>query len=197
MFDLEPATSVLARLVEGVRDDQLALPTPCADTSLGALVEHVDGLSLAFAAAATKTALPDGRQGPSTDGPRLGSDWRIRIPARLAALAAVWRDEAAWTGMTRAGGQELAGEAAGIIALDEVIVHSWDIAVASGQSLDWDPQLVEAAFGFVQPTVAQNPHGVPGLFGSPVAVAEHAPALDRLLGLTGRDPSWRARMPQA
>lgn len=41
------------------------------------------------------------------------------------------------------------------------------------------------------PTVSQNPDGTPGLFGPPVPVADDAPLLDRLLGLTGRDPAWR------
>ncbi len=99
--------------------------------------------------------------------------------------------------MTQAGGQDLPGEMAGIIALDEVLVHGWDIAVASGQSFTAAPHPVEAASGFAQSTVAQNPEGSPGLFGPPVAVPDDAPPLDRLLGLTGRDPAWRAGGSQA
>jgi uncharacterized protein (TIGR03086 family) len=191
MLDLGAATRTLTRLVEGVRGDQLAAPTPCVDPSVGALLDHIDGLSIAFTAAATKTPLPEGSRGPSADASRLGKDWSTRIPQRLAALADAWRDEAAWTGMTQAGGQDLPAELAGVIALDEVIVHGWDIAVASGQSFSCEPPLLEAAYGFVQPTVAQNPQGTPGLFGPPVPVPEDAPLLDRLLGLTGRDPAWR------
>jgi uncharacterized protein (TIGR03086 family) len=197
MLDLEPATHMLTGLVEGVRDDQLTAPTPCSAASLGDLLDHVDGLSMAFTAAATKTPLPGHSQGPSADATRLGADWRTRIPKRLAALAAAWRHDAAWSGMTQAGGQDLPGELAGVIAVDEVIVHGWDIAVASRQSFSCDPQLVEAAHGFVQATVAQNPQGTPGLFGPPVPVPDGAPLLDRLLGLTGRDPAWRAGDPDA
>jgi hypothetical protein len=43
----------------------------------------------------------------------------------------------------------------------------------------------------VQSAVAQNPDGSGGLFGAPVAVPESAPLLDRLIGLTGRDPAWK------
>jgi hypothetical protein len=50
MLDLEPATRMLAGLVAGVRDDQLGVPTPCHDANLGDLLDHVDGLSLAFTA---------------------------------------------------------------------------------------------------------------------------------------------------
>jgi uncharacterized protein (TIGR03086 family) len=197
MLDLEGATSTLARLVEGVSEDQLTARTPCTETTLGALLDHVDGLSLAFTAAATKTPLPAGSRGPSADASRLGADWRSRIPERLATLAAVWRDQDAWTGMTQAGGVDLPGEVAGVVALDEVVVHGWDIAVSSGQGFTCEPELLEAVWGFVQPTVAQNPEGTPGLFGPPVSVPADAPLLDRLLGLTGRDPSWRAAGPDA
>jgi uncharacterized protein (TIGR03086 family) len=94
--------------------------------------------------------------------------------------------------MTEAGGLELPGELAGVVALDELILHGWDIAVASGQPFSCEPHLVEAAHGFVQRTVAQNPNGVPGLFGPRVPVPADATPLDRLLGLAGRHPAWRA-----
>src|SRR5450759_80934 len=62
MLDLEPATRVLTDLVPGVRDDQLSLPTPCAEAGLGDLLAHVDGFSISFTAAATKTPSPCGGQ---------------------------------------------------------------------------------------------------------------------------------------
>jgi uncharacterized protein (TIGR03086 family) len=190
MLDLEPATRMLSDLVERVRDDQLPSPTPSDGVSVGDLLDHVEGLSVAFTAAATKTPLPEGSPGPSADASRLGADWRTRIPGRLAALAGAWRDEDAWIGITQAGGQELPAEVAGRVALDEVIVHGWDLAVASGQTFSCEPALIAAAFGFVEPMVAQNPGGIPGLFGPAVPMPDDAPLMERLLGLTGRDPAW-------
>jgi hypothetical protein len=58
MLDLQPATQTLSELVQGVRDDQLTAQTPCTGTSLATMLDHVDGLALAFTAAATKTAPP-------------------------------------------------------------------------------------------------------------------------------------------
>jgi uncharacterized protein (TIGR03086 family) len=190
VLDLEPATKTLAALVQGIDDEQLSAPTPCAATSLGDLLDHVDSLSLGFVASAAKTR-SDGGAPPAPDASRLGPDWRQRIPGRLTELAQAWRDDGAWAGMTRAGGLDMPGEVVGVVALDEVIVHGWDVAVASGQEFEWDPVLVEAAMGFVAPLAEQNPQGVPGLFGPMVTVAGDAPLLDRLLGLTGRDPAWR------
>jgi len=187
MLDLTPATGTLARIVTDISDDQLGAPTPCRGSSVADLLDHVDGLCLAFTAAAKGAS----SRGPSADGAQLGADWRTRIPARLAELAGAWRDEAAWSGMTTAGGLEMPGEVAGRVAINEVVVHGWDLAEATGQDYACDGDLVQAASSFVQSVVAQNPDGSSGLFGPPVAVPQDAPPLDRLIGLTGRDPGWR------
>lgn len=189
MLDLSPATKTLATLVDGVRDDQLTARTPCEAITLGQLLDHVDSLSTAFTGAATKTPGPGGPP-PKPDAARLGADFRERIAGQLDALAAAWSDPAAWQGMTQAGGLDLPGELAGVIALNEVLVHGWDVAVASGQPFTADPDHVAAAYDFVGRAAKQNPEGTPGLFGPPVRVSGDAPLLDRLLGCAGRDPSW-------
>jgi uncharacterized protein (TIGR03086 family) len=191
MLDLEPATRAFSDLLAGVRDDQLADPTPCARACLGDLIDHVDGVSIAFCAAARKVPLAESAQPPTADVARLDADWRSQVPERLAGLSAAWGDEDAWAGLTSAGGIELPAEVAGVVALNEVIVHGWDIAVASGQHMSCDPHLAEEAFAFVQSTVAAHPHGSAGLFGAPVPVPDAAPLMERLIGLTGRDPAWR------
>src|SRR5512144_2916277 len=76
--------------------------------------------STAACLTARKTSSPGGGQPPRPDASRLGTDWRTRIPDRLATLAAAWRDESAWAGMTSVGGQEFPGDVAGLIAVDEV-----------------------------------------------------------------------------
>jgi uncharacterized protein (TIGR03086 family) len=189
MIDLEPATRALTVVVKGVRDDQLSAPTPCGASRVADLLDHVDGLSQAFRAAAMKTPIEtNGRS--AADGSRLGTDWRTRIPERLDALADAWRGADAWTGMTRAGGVDLPGEVAALVAIDEVIVHGWDIAVATGQPYSCEPALIEAALTFVRAEVGRNPNGTAGLFGPPVPVPHDASSLERLIGLTGRNPAW-------
>lgn len=192
MINFEPATTFVSAIVDGVRDEQLGAPTPCTLSTLGDLLDHLDGLAFAFTLAATKTPPEGGSRPPSADGSRLGAHWRERIRERLAGLASAWRDEAAWDGMTQAGGIQLPAQVAGVVALNEVVVHGWDIAAASGQSYACEPDLLQAAYGFVQSSVATNPQGSPGLFGPPVPVPDDGPLLDRLIGLTGRDPAWTA-----
>lgn len=193
MPDLTPAARRMAELLAGVRDYQLTGPTPCAGTSLAALIAHVNGLSLAFTWAAEKR-FPDGpSQPPSADEAGLPPDWRARIPEQLDALAAAWRSPDAWEGVTEAGGVDLPGREAGHVAMNELVVHGWDVARASGQPYDAGKDEIEVCFAFVAPSVEQSGgKGVEGLFGPAVDVPDDAPALDRLLGQTGRDPSWRA-----
>src|SRR5688500_12267389 len=119
--DLHAAARLTASIVTGVGEEQLDNPTPCDERNVRELLTHIDGLSLAFAAAAAKDF------GPLTDIPPEESDgsladgWRRRVPVQLAALAEAWQDPSAWEAMTRAGGVDLPGEVAGLVALDEVV----------------------------------------------------------------------------
>ena len=190
-LDFGPTTHVLAELVRGVRDDQLGDPTPCPDYTVADLLDHIGGLALAFTLSARKEDIPGGGN-PSADGSKLEEGWRDRIAAQLAELGEAWTDPAAYEGMTQAGPIELPAEIAALVAIDEVTVHAWDLAVATGQAYDADPAAVEAAHGFA--ASFEPPEGGAaddgGLFGPPVPVPDDAPALDRLLGATGRDPRW-------
>lgn len=189
MIDLEPAARRMAVLLSGIADRQLEAPTPCPAYTLGGLIEHVGGLAQAFRAAAAKELGPLTSQGPDPDTAELDDDWRTTVPRHLDALVAAWRRPEAWEGMTQAGGVDLPGEAAGVVALDELVIHGWDIARASGQPYDVDEPTLNALQGFVLQFDAQ---GTEGLFGPRVDVPPDAPLLDRVIGLTGRDPAWTA-----
>jgi uncharacterized protein (TIGR03086 family) len=189
-IDLEPAARRLGALVRAVPDEALDRPTPCPDYRLGDLLDHVGGLALAFRSAATKELGEATGGAPAPDAARLPADWRTRIPEDLLALAEAWRDPEAWTGMTQAGGVDLPGEVAGLVALDELVIHGWDVAQATGQAYEVEPAELEAVRGFVAPMADAPPEQRAGLFGPPVPVPDDASELDRLLGLTGRDPAW-------
>jgi uncharacterized protein (TIGR03086 family) len=127
--------------------------------------------------------------GPAADGSRLPEGWRERITENLAELAAAWREPAAYDGMTLAGPIEMPGSVAALVALDEIVVHGWDIARATGQRYPADLDAVAACLAWVEGFTVPEGAG-DGPFGPPVAVPAGAPALDRLIGLTGRDPAW-------
>jgi uncharacterized protein (TIGR03086 family) len=89
--------------------------------------------------------------------------------------------------MTAAGGVDLPGDVAGAVALDELVIHGWDLAKATGQPAGYEGPGLEA----VHETVSHfRAAGVEGLFGPVVHVADSAPLLDRILGLADRNPAW-------
>ena len=188
MIDIRPAADRTAKLVTSVADEQLVLPTPCPDRRLGDLIDHVGSLSRAFLASARKEAADRNGPPPTPSAANLGPAWRDQIAADLNALAEAWQAPDAWEGFTRAGGIDLPAEVAGLVVLDELVVHGWDIAVASGQPYQPDVPEVEAAMSFVTSFAAPRDGS---LFGPVVPVADTAPPLDRLVGLTGRDPHWQ------
>jgi uncharacterized protein (TIGR03086 family) len=187
--DIEPATKTLADVVAATPDEALSGPTPCEQYTLADLLDHVEGLSRAFVAVAKKDLDNPLLAGAPGDASHLAADWRERIPRNLGELAEAWRDPEAWTGMTRAGGFDMPGEVAGVVTLDEVVLHGWDVARATGQPFDCDERLLEHVYEFVKQFASPEP-GSGGLFGPIVDVPEDAPLLDRVLGLAGRDPGW-------
>jgi uncharacterized protein (TIGR03086 family) len=191
LIDLDVAAQRMARLVEGIPDERLDGPTPCPAYSVGDLLDHLAGMAVAFAHAAAKTLPEGGSQPPSGDASRLVDDWRTRIPKDLATLAVAWRDPAAWTGVTTVGGVDLPGEVAGVVGLDELVLHAWDLARATGQPFDDDPASTEVVHGFVAGLASPgNEEMRSGIFGPVVTIDEDASLLDRTLALAGRDPAW-------
>ncbi|MGW7414230.1 TIGR03086 family metal-binding protein [Streptomyces sp. NPDC054863] len=184
VFDLEPAARRLARLVEGVPDARLDARTPCEEFTVRDLLAHLCGLTAAFRAAAKKQPHP----GAGAGSPALPADWRHSLPRQLAALADSWHRHDAWDGTTTAGGTTLPAGVAAQIALDELVLHGWDLARATGQSFDCDKPSLQVVYALLAPE-ADNPARAP-MFGPVVDVPNGSPFLDRVVGLGGRDPKW-------
>ncbi|MER5515036.1 TIGR03086 family metal-binding protein [Streptomyces sp. NPDC002763] len=187
MIDIGPQTRIVAMLAERVTDEQLTASTPCPDYVVRHLLGHVAGLSVAFRDAAHKNLGTTTDHRPDGTLPELGPGWRQELPKALDELAQAWLDPSAWRGMTRAGGIDLPGEVAAAVAADELVIHGWDLARATGQSYAPDPAALEAAYGFLR-MAAQADRGP---FGPLVPVPESAPLLARAVGLSGRDPGWK------
>jgi uncharacterized protein (TIGR03086 family) len=185
-LDLTASVAEVARVVAAVTDDRLTAPTPCAGTSVAALLDHLHGLAVGLRLAALKR--PTGA--PSASAAALPADWRTRIPRELDELADAWRDPAAWEGTAEPGGVPLPAAWAGRVALNEVLVHGWDLAVATGRPYAPDPAAVRACVEYAREFAAAAPEARNSIYGPEVPVPADAPELDQLLGLTGRDPGW-------
>jgi uncharacterized protein (TIGR03086 family) len=188
-IDLEPAANQVRRLLDGITDGDLDRPTPSTDTSVATLLDHLMGLTLAFTWAARKTPTPGGP--PSADASALDPRWREELPVRLSALVAAWREPAAWTGDATAGGVTMPAPQMAAVALDELVMHGWDLAKATGQPFDVDPASAAVVLAFTAESARPEHAGMrDGLFGPVVPVPDDAPDFDRALGYAGRDPNW-------
>ncbi|MFD5477840.1 TIGR03086 family metal-binding protein [Streptomyces hawaiiensis] len=190
-LDLGPQTEELARLVAGVGDERLAGPTPCPEYAVRHLLGHLAGLAVAFRDAARKDLGATTDTSPDSALPDITPGWREELPKVLAELAEAWRDPAARTGMTRAGGVDLPGDIAGLVVIDELVIHGWDLARATGQGYDPDPAALETCHAFLAASVDDPDRGA--IFGPVVTVGPEASLLARAVGLAGRDPEWAPR----
>ncbi len=191
MTDLRPATDRVSDLLGGVREEHLAAPTPMGPDVTG-LLHHLMGLTIAFRDAAGKVDGPTTGTPPGPVAGPLPVGWREELRGSLAGLGEAWTEPSAWTGMTRAGGVELPGEVCGLVALDEVLLHGWDLAAATGQP--YAPTDAEADAVLPVVTPAEDPEQAAaeraGIFGEARPVPEGATAFERVLALAGRDPAW-------
>jgi uncharacterized protein (TIGR03086 family) len=66
----------------------------------------------------------------------------------------------------------------------DVLVHGWDLAVATGQDYAIDPELMESCRQILEPQL--DAFRGAGAFGPPAAVPDGANAQTRFLALLGR-----------
>ncbi|MFE0730504.1 MBL fold metallo-hydrolase [Streptomyces antibioticus] len=125
-LDLGPQALVVARLVAGVPDERLGGRTPCPGYPVRHLLGHLAGLAVAFRDAGRKKLGATTDTSPEAALPDIGPGRREDLLRVLDELAAAWRDPAAWTGKTRAGGIDLPGAVAGAVVADELVIHGWD-----------------------------------------------------------------------
>ena len=112
------------------------------------------------------------------------------VDEQLAELAAAWQDPAAWEGETTAGGVTFPAAVCGLVALDEVLLHGWDLAAATGQDYAPSDDEAEAVLPVVTPSGDDEADAASreGMFGPPLPVPDGATPFERVLALSGRDP---------
>ena len=185
------ASDLAAAPLRAVRPEQLTAPTPCADYDVRAVVDHLAWAAVLSQRAATRMPFEhDWRSltpAPFLDGVPV-AEWAARVPAELDTAADAWADPAAWEGETLLGAAAMPAEVVGPMMLAEFVVHGWDLARAIGAGYDVPAELGAIVLAAVQPLAQPGRDG--GWYGAEVPVPADAPAFDRALGLTGRNPAW-------
>ena len=185
--EIEVAARRLAAVVSAVDDAELAGPTPCADFTVAALLDHIDGFVAAFTAVGTKTRTGDDGPPAPADASHLRGDWRSGLPDGLDALIEAWRADDAYAGTASAGGFELPADAVAVIAIEEMVVHGWDLARATGQAYECtaaELAVVDEFFGQFGPEQRS------GAYEPAREVGVSASHLGRVIAESGRDPAW-------
>lgn len=72
--------------------------------------------------------------------------------------------------------------------MNDLTVHAWDVAAATGLDVRLDPGCMEAAMAFYRPLEAKGRPA--GMFGPPVEVSAEADLQTRFLAFWGRRTDW-------
>jgi uncharacterized protein (TIGR03086 family) len=184
---LSRALDQVGEVLDGVRDDQLGLPTPCRSWTVAQLGDHLVHDLRQFTVTAT-----GGKPDWSQPAPVVTEDRAAAFGKGAAELLDAWRQAGDLTGTITLPGM---GEVSARFPVDqqtaEFAVHAWDLAKATGQSTDLDSQVGQVSLDWIQATLqpqyrAEEADG--GAFGSEVVISDSAPLYDRLAAFAGRDP---------
>ena len=193
------AVSTATDVIAAIRPEQFDDPSPCPEMNVRILVGHLIGV------AGRVTAI--GRGDDPMAVPAFASDVRDdELPGKWRAASAdacrAWDDDRAlertivlpWA--TDTGAKALLGY------VNEVTVHTWDIATSTDQHPDWDAETVENALALMHEWLPANraeifeairkqmgPAAGPNdAFAPVVEVPDGAPPIDRLVAWNGRRP---------
>ena len=182
---LEKAAKTTEHVLSGVRPEQFDEATPCSEYDVRALLNHVVGGSYMFSTIVNGGTLPEGDPPDLTGGDFVGM-FRQATDSALAA----WRSDGAFDRTYPFPFGEIPAAMAFRIHFTETLVHGWDLARATGQDYEPDPDVVEAAYrgshGNIGPEMRT---GGANYFGDEVSVPHDASALDKLLAYMGRNPA--------
>ncbi|MGO1055322.1 TIGR03086 family metal-binding protein [Crossiella sp. CA198] len=182
----------LAEVVRNLRVESLGLATPCSEYDVRGLVNHLLFWGPSLEGAGRKESVPPPAAGEG-EVDLVGEGWASALGEQVGRTVAVWSRGSAWEGVTWMGGpDEMPAAVVGGMVVAELVVHGWDLARATGQVVEWDAGLVGFLYEQVSMTAQQGREM--GVYGAEVVVSSSASTVDRVLGLTGRDPGWTARL---
>jgi uncharacterized protein (TIGR03086 family) len=195
MRAVDTGTEVIA----GVGPDQLDRPTPCEQYNVRDLLGHlviVLGRVAGIGRGEDPMAMPFVPPTVADDG--WGTAWR----AAAHEVQAAWADDDALARTVVLPWHQ--GPGAEILAgyVNEITVHQWDLATATGQSPDWDPTVVQVAFDAIREILPAEGRAErfaaivqhmpaefrdkPAPFAPAVTAPTGAPLIDQLVAWNGR-----------
>lgn len=179
---LEAAIASTRSLLTQVQADQYEGPTPCASWNVQALVEH-----LVSEAPAYFLSICEGRTPASGAEAVAASEALARYDERYAMVVEAFRAPGLLDATLTAEFGPIPASAFLGVATNDVFVHGWDLAKATGQPTDLDADVADHLLGFTSVAIQDAFRGPEGaLFGPRQDAPEGSPPADALAAFLGR-----------
>ena len=172
-------------IVAAVEPGQLGLPTPCAEFDVRALLSHmVGGMNRVATAGETGDALATVARvdGIPDDG------WLAAYRAAAVRAQAAWADDAKLDAVVKLPWGTMPGRIAVSGYVQELLTHAWDLAKATGQPTEGDPELAAWALALARRILPPEPRGGDVPFAPVVQVPADAGPYAQLAAWLGRQP---------
>jgi uncharacterized protein (TIGR03086 family) len=184
--EMASAAAETARVVNAVPEGTLDAPTPCPHWDLRTLLNHTI-LWTSYSAerrAHGESVAQELMDKDFAADPGFREDYARQIDKAVNA----WNDPQAWEGDRSVMGAATPAAEVGAMLIMEMALHGWDVARATGQEYRADDNLSAALLETVQ-AQAELFRKYQG-FADAVETKPGAPAFERALALSGRDPGW-------
>ena len=172
------AQDTFAHVLVDVTSDQLLSPTPCPEWDVKALIDHV------IAGNQRVVQRAGGQVAP------LAKDLGAALRASGKAAQETFAEPEALTRNYQLPIGDLPGTAFIELRTSDLLTHAWDLATATGQTTDLDPELADYVLAFSKQMMSR-----PGLrgegrpFGEEQPCGDDRPAADRVAAFFGRELS--------
>ena len=170
-------------VVAGVRRDQWHATTPCDGWDVQALLNHLVSGNLWAAELGAGATIE--QVGDRLDGDVLGDDALAAYDASAKVAATVFEAPGALQAPCAVSYGPVPGSVYAGHRFVDVLIHGWDLAVATDQNTTLDPDLVDAAYDILRREADMV--RASGMFGEDLAVPADAGAQTRLLAFIGRE----------
>jgi uncharacterized protein (TIGR03086 family) len=166
------------RLIGSLRPDELALPTPCSEWNVRQVIDHMMGTNYGFARALTGQ--------PAAVAPAPGDDPAVAYAASVRASLAAWRTPGALERVLNLPFGQIPGAQAIGFNIGDELMHTWDLARATGRDRTLDPEACALVLESVQQRLTPEARSHSGMFGLEQPCPADAPIHDRLAAFMGR-----------
>jgi len=180
---MERAFATASSVLREVRPDQWTAPSPCEGWTVRDVVNHMVG-----GAKMVSVCLSGHGEGVNFYVDHLrGLDPVETYVAEAAAAVHVYRIDPSLVARTMPmPWGEATGSAVAAMFLGDHFVHAWDVAKATGQSTDLDPEMAERVRRFAHDYVDVGQRRGPEMFDEERPAPAGATAADRLAAYLGR-----------